>query len=293
MHKSAMLRGLSISRLGLAPLSLARLHRRISFLSTSMERLALVRNVVDALQFFRVSNDPCADILAMLFRPVAASTWKLLSSNISAAAHLVVSVYVYEYVFSWSVRGPSSITPRSGGGVDTLKGIVLQFSQPSSASHVLLSPIDRARYLHEQAERGWTSGDLSFASSTATSTCTSAVSIQHKDNNYSTTAYLVVLLGRCNYYLHSNMATLPPTHKALRFLVVFDLPLMTPVLDGSPPGHRYARPLASTLLVFEDPPCPLYYAINDHGLCNLLKSPLVQYANRPRATVMRSSADSI
>lgn len=104
---------------------------------------------------------------------------------------------------------------------------------------------------------------------------------------------LVVLLGRCNYYLHSNVATLPPTYKALRFLVVFDLPLLTPVLDGSPPGHRYARPLASTLLVFEAPPCPLYYAINDHGLCNLLKSPLVQYANRPRATVMRSSADSI
>ncbi|PTB52783.1 hypothetical protein M431DRAFT_471971 [Trichoderma harzianum CBS 226.95] len=86
----------------------------------------------------------------MLFRPVADSTSKLLSSYISNAAHLVVSVH------DSAVRGPSSITPRSGGGVDTLKGIVLQFSQPSSASHVLLSPIDRARYLHEQAERGWT-----------------------------------------------------------------------------------------------------------------------------------------
>lgn len=31
----------------------------------------------------------------MLFRPVADSTSKLLSSNISNAAHLVVSVYVY------------------------------------------------------------------------------------------------------------------------------------------------------------------------------------------------------
>lgn len=104
---------------------------------------------------------------------------------------------------------------------------------------------------------------------------------------------LVLLLGRCNYYLHSNVATLPPHLQGLRFLVVFDLPLATPVLDGSPPGHRYARPLASTLLVFEDPPCPLYYAINYHDLCNSLKSPLVQYANRPRATVMRSSAGSI
>lgn len=29
---------------------------------------------------------------------------------------------------------------------------------------------------------------------------------------------LVLLLGRCNYYLHSNVATFPPTYKACDFL---------------------------------------------------------------------------
>ncbi|EHK27232.1 uncharacterized protein TRIVIDRAFT_197094 [Trichoderma virens Gv29-8] len=166
-HTSAMLRGMSISRLELAPLSLARLHRRISFLSTSMERLAsctkyevhpgtvaldwCTGSVVVALQFFRVSIDPCADILAMLFRPVADSTKKLRSSNISAAAHLVASVYKHNS----AVRGPSSITPRSGGGVDTLEGIVLQFSQASSASHVLLAQlIARVICMNKRIEAG-------------------------------------------------------------------------------------------------------------------------------------------
>lgn len=124
-------------------------------------------------------------------------------------------------------------------------------------------------------------------------TSTSVVSIQHRDNNCSTTAYLVLLLGRCNYYLHSNVATLPPTYKACDFLSSLTCRWRPLSWMAAPPGHRYARPLASTLLVFEDPPCPLYYAINYHDLCNSLKSPLVQYANRPRATVMRSSAGSI
>lgn len=93
--RAKTLRGMSISRLvGLAPPSLARLHRRIllSLLSTSMERLALVRasriEVSLPLQFFRSSIDPCAEILDDALSTLAADPPQAdvrCSSNISAA----------------------------------------------------------------------------------------------------------------------------------------------------------------------------------------------------------------
>lgn len=96
------------------------------------------------------------------------------------------------------------------------------------------------------------------------------------------------LPGRCNYYLHSKVATLPHLQgpaisRRLR-------------LAADDPCHRYARPLASTLVVSE-PPClvvlvSMPLTTSYHDLCNPSRSPLVQYENRPGAAVMRSSVES-